>query len=194
MNIPQFSFIVALSVALLVTPSQAAERTPDVWARSIHHGDGSRTDSMRDANAQVIESKTFDKSGKMVMKRVLQADTKGIPQQGYIYDESEKPVYKLSFDYDEIGRLSKSSLFTPSGEPITRVEHRYDSEGNEIAPNVKHFAGQPATQPGQILPSAAMAAPGSNEPVLAGSAAPEKEAAKPAEKKRGFFKFFKKNK
>ncbi len=194
MNLPQYPVFVALSVALLIPSAPAAERAPDVWARSVLHEDGSRTEASRDANAQVIESKTFDKSGKMIMRRVIQTDGKGIPRQGVIFDGNDKPVYKLSLAYDEIDRLSETSLFTASGEPVTKVLHRYGADGDEIAPSVQHFANLATPKPGEILPAAAMAAPGDTEAVLAGPAAPESPEGDADDKKRGIFKFFKKKK
>jgi hypothetical protein len=171
--------------------AEGAERTPDVWARAVHHEDGSRTESVRDVDGQLIEAKTFDKNDQLLMKRVLQTDTKGVPKRGFVFDRKEKLVYRLAFEYDEIGRAKITTLSDPTGKVLTKVQHNYDGEGRALTPTVQTVA--PTTQlAGQIRQGAAMAQPGSTEAVLEVAPPVANQPEAPAKKKKGLFKFFKK--
>ncbi len=184
--------LVALFLALGLC-AQAAERVPDVWARTVHHEDGTRTESVRDVDAQLIEAMSYDKNDQLVMKRVFQTDAKGVPRRGFVFDGKEKLVYRIAFEYDEIGREKVTTLSDPSGSVLTKVRHHYDSKGKALTPTVQTFA--PTTQQeDKIRQGAAMARPGSTEAVMEAVEAATSTEEAPAEKKKkkGLFRFFKK--
>lgn len=169
--------------ALAINPSA------DVWARTVMHADGSRTVAKKDTNSRIVEAMTYDKSDTLIMKRIFQMDSKGNSRRGFIFDGDNNLVYRLGFVYDEIDRLKETVLYDLKGEVVTRQAHAYDVQGREMKPKTHHVGGATPVA-GQIRPEAAIAAPGSDEPVLQATnetVQTSETTTEPAKKKRFFF-------
>lgn len=114
-------FRLRLAVAGLVAAAAPAWAESDTdplgraWGKKISHYDGTRTNSVKDADKNLITEDTFDTTDKLAVRRLFYLDTDGNLRRGIILDG--KGIPRASTAYDYRGK--------------TMVEERmFDAEGN----------------------------------------------------------------
>ncbi|MDF1859818.1 MAG: hypothetical protein P1U87_06355 [Verrucomicrobiales bacterium] len=103
-----------------------------VWARSIHHSDGSYTESKQDELTNTLEQITKSKNGTKLQRRMVMLDENGRPTEVMIYDGRDQFKYRGKQLYDEIGRFSEEHLYDAKGTLIRRKVQEYDPQGGKL--------------------------------------------------------------
>ncbi len=104
-----------------------------VWGRSIHHSDGSYTESREQNDEQhYLEQTTYSKNGVEIQRRSISLDQRGRPDEVMIYDGRGTFKYRGKHVYDQLGRFSEEHLFSADGTLIRRKVQEYTNEGKRM--------------------------------------------------------------
>jgi hypothetical protein len=177
-------------------------------AKKVLHADGTITESVSDVEKGELRESTFDARGVLLSKRVVLLNDRGLPVQGMIYGGSDELVGSVKFAYDDLGRLLEEISLNAQGQVFRRKIQSYDASGKplptkivdysqnapKIATNTINFTNRaPSPNQGAAPAPAAGGAPKQpGEAPQIQKVSPRGSSAKPEEKKRGLFDFFKK--
>ena len=129
MNRILFAFSLAWLLAF-VTPGYSQEGGAPIKITSMLHNDGSRTDTQKDIDNRVSETKTYDASKKLIQHGVYALDENGNETEGVIYNAKDVIIARVSFKYDAQGHLSEQINKTPNGVVIQRLVYTRDALGH----------------------------------------------------------------
>ncbi|MEX2577532.1 MAG: hypothetical protein WD342_00630 [Verrucomicrobiales bacterium] len=107
-------------------------RYAEVWGRSIHHSDGSYTESKQDNETNTLEQTTKSKNGTTLQKRVVMLDKSGRPSEVMIYGGRGDFKYRGVQVYDQLGRFSEEQLYDADGTLIRRKVQEYAPDGQKL--------------------------------------------------------------
>lgn len=124
----------ALVSAALVTGADAQrwQRSTDnegVYSRTVIHPDETRTLDKRDINNKILEKRTLDKNGVLLMKSLFELNADQKPINGLVYDGRNRLLYRSEFVYDGSDRLREERIFQPDGTPVRRLIYKPDRTG-----------------------------------------------------------------
>jgi hypothetical protein len=109
---------------------QSDDEDGGIYSRTIIHPDESRTQDKRDINNKILEKRTLDKNGVLLMKSLFQLNASGKAINGLVYDGRNRLLYRSEFVYDSADRLQEERIFEPDGTPVRRLVYKADSSGN----------------------------------------------------------------
>ncbi|MAS95759.1 MAG: hypothetical protein CMO55_21360 [Verrucomicrobiales bacterium] len=114
------------------TIGQQRDLMIETWARSIHHSDGSYTESKHDFEQNFLEQITKSKNGVVLQKRMITLDERGYPYEVMIYDGRDTFKYRGVLAYDGSGRFKEEQLYDPKGTLIRRKIQEYTQQGQRL--------------------------------------------------------------
>lgn len=94
------------------------------------HGDGSRTDTQKDIDNHLIETKTYDASKKLVQRSVMKLDDDGLATEGILYNNKDVVVARMAYKYNAEGKAKEQTNFDPNGKLLGRMVFDYDAKGH----------------------------------------------------------------
>jgi len=114
-----------------------------VFSRTILHPDtdgkgGTRTEDKRDINSKILEKRTLDNRGVLLMKSLFELNASGNPVNGLVYDGRNNLLYRSEFVYDGADKLREERIFDPSGRPVRRLIYKPDPQTGEMRPAYAH--------------------------------------------------------
>ena len=124
--------ILAFSVGWLLicaAPAYAQEGGAPIKITSTLHGDGSRTDTQKDIDNHVTETKTYDASKKLVQRCVMTLNDEGLATEGVVYNAKDVVMARMVYKYDPLGKLSEQINQAPNGTLLGRLVFTYDPTG-----------------------------------------------------------------
>ncbi|HEX2748672.1 MAG TPA: hypothetical protein VHM91_11780 [Verrucomicrobiales bacterium] len=83
---------------LLCTAARAEQA--EAYSRIYRHKDGTRTESFKNGDKNLIQEFTYSKQNILTVKRVFVTDSKGRCRSGVIYDAKLNPMGSIYFGYD----------------------------------------------------------------------------------------------
>lgn len=104
----------------------------DIWGRSIHHGDGTYTESKQDNVTNTLEQITKSKNGVKLQVRKITLDASGRPSEVHIYDGRDQFKYRGLLVYDTFGRFAEEQIHDAKGTLIRRKVQTYDARGEKL--------------------------------------------------------------
>ncbi|MEM7384003.1 MAG: hypothetical protein AAF514_03580 [Verrucomicrobiota bacterium] len=134
-----FFFIAFTLLFSLLTPSAQADR---IWARTILHPDGTRTESWRNSNKRLLEQHTYDKRNTLVMRRLFQLNAAGKAQSGVVFDGKANPLFFIEYNFDQLSRLSMEKIFNRSRKLVRKLSYAYDANGKRTQKAVSFADGK----------------------------------------------------
>jgi hypothetical protein len=120
---------VALAALCCIPGAQAQQDTASIKVTTRLNADGTRTDTQKNLEERISDSRTMDKSGKLIRRVVFRLDDMGRETEGTIYNAKGQPVSLVSFRYDATGQMSEEIDKTAAGVVIRRTVFVRDAQG-----------------------------------------------------------------
>ena len=106
--------------AILCTAAQAEQA--EAYSRIYRHKNGTRTESFKNGDKNLIQEFTYSQQNLLVAKRVYVTDSKGRCRSGVIYDAKLNPLGSIFFGYDPQTSLPvDEKLYNREGKLIRRL-------------------------------------------------------------------------
>ena len=148
--------IFVLSLAWLLAcaaPGYAQEEGGNpIKVTSTLHGDGSRTDTTRDIDNHVMETKTYNASKKLVQRCVFTLDDQGLATEGVMYNAKDVIVARMAYKYDALGQMSEQVNKAPNGSPLGKLVFTHDAKGR-VTVQAFDAQGNPVNDDGSAAPT-----------------------------------------
>jgi len=141
-----FPRLLALALAGLLAStasSPAQEGGAPLKVTTTIHPDGSRTDTQKDLDARISESKTYNTSQKLVQRVVFTLDDQGRELEGTCYDAKNKITSRVSYRYDAFGFVGEVLEKAPDGTLLRRNIFHRDPNGRITGTDIFDGQGNP---------------------------------------------------
>jgi len=79
------------------------------------HGNGTRTDTVKDIDNRTTETKTYSASQKLLERCVYTLDDQGREVEGVVYNAKDAIISRVSLQYDAQGNISEQVEKAPNG-------------------------------------------------------------------------------
>ncbi|MDF1659533.1 MAG: hypothetical protein P1U58_18090 [Verrucomicrobiales bacterium] len=112
--------------------SEMSGKDAEIWGRSIHHSNGTYTESKQDNLTNTLEQETMSKNGVRLQRRLVMLDQSGRPAEVMIYDGREQFKYRGVLLYDNLGRFIEEQVHDSSGTLIRRRIQEYTPQGYKM--------------------------------------------------------------
>ena len=122
----------AFSLAWLLVWSAAGyaqEGGTPIKVTTALHGDGTRTDTVKDIDNRTSETKTYSSSQKLLERCVYTLDEQGREVEGVVYNAKDAIVSRLTLQYDAMGNVSEKVVKAPNGLIQRRFVFIHDTNG-----------------------------------------------------------------
>jgi len=93
------------------------------------HGDGTRTDTVKDLDNRTMETKTYSASQKLLERCVYTLDEQGRAVEGVVYSAKDVVTSRMALQYNSMGVLSEKVEKTPNGIVLRRYVYIQDATG-----------------------------------------------------------------
>ena len=112
----------------------------EVWAKSIHHTDGTFTESKSDSESNSLQQLTKSKDGVVLQRREVNLNDLGQPAEVLVYDGRGQLKFRGVLSYDAAGRFREEALYTPQNVVVRRKIQEYTSDGRMIPLKVVDYS------------------------------------------------------
>ena len=117
----------ALCIGLLSLWLGIAQGADTIRAKTVIHEDGTRTDTVTNAEARTSEAIQRDSSGKILQRVLYRLDASGQPDAGIVYDPKGRILYKMKIKRDAQNRVTEQIDYTAKDAFVRRMVFSYDS-------------------------------------------------------------------
>ena len=104
-----------------------AQQSGTTRAKTVMHEDGSRTETVTNAEARTCEATERDASGNIRQRTLYQLDADGQPEAGIVYDGKGTILYKMKIKKDAQNRVTEQTDYTAKDAFVRRLVFSYDS-------------------------------------------------------------------
>lgn len=115
--------------------SLSAQADPNtIVAQVVIHGDGRRTEFIRDPEDRTLETFTRTADGHLISKQKYKLNAAGEPLLCHIFDAQGALLYRVVYAYDNLGRPIAERTFNRKGRKVRDVVYGYDENGKAKQP------------------------------------------------------------
>ena len=111
-----------------------------VQARTVYHGNGTRTESTQDPTLHEQREFTYDQHNVLISKKIYLLNEKGQTIQGNVYDGRDVLKARASFLFDDFGRMIEQRMSNLQGEVYQSILFTYDAKGNPLPPKSRTYS------------------------------------------------------
>lgn len=117
-----------ITIALLLTICLGvAQESGGIRAKTVIHEDGTRTETITNAQARTSESIQRDSSGQILQRILYRLDANDQPDAGIVYDPKGRILYKMKIKRDAQNRVAEQIDYTAKDAFVRRMVFSYDS-------------------------------------------------------------------